>query len=145
MMRRLVACLAVVACPAFAVKEVPATALDRVKSGKTPFLALEFYSKMCGSCQEFLPMLAEAEKKLKGSQIDIGKINIEDKAGRELAEAEGALQDGLPSLRLYFKDKKGELTFERILDPEVADFPDADEIVSRLETAKMRAPGGDEL
>eukprot|EP00392_Amoebophrya_sp_AT5.2_P009983 g10014.t1 len=72
---------------------------------------VEFYSKFCGSCTEFLPILDQASKLLP------------KQSGLTLAESEGALEDGLPSLRLYYKGADGSLTFERILEPDTMDFP----------------------
>ena len=61
---------------------------------------LEFYSGMCGSCKEFAPVWNKLENTLQSS-ISLGKINIDDKKGLKIAEWLGALDEGIPHLRLF--------------------------------------------
>ncbi|CAD7959487.1 unnamed protein product [Amoebophrya sp. A120] len=124
---------------AVALKEVSASILDDLK---TPYL-VEFYSKFCGSCTEFMPTVEKTEKLLKKA-VPVGKINIEDKPGRELAEKEGALEDGLPSLRLYYKDGDT-VSFERILEPDTVDFPPAETLAKKVKATLKKIGKSGEL
>lgn len=60
---------------------------------------LEFYSPMCGSCTEFSPTWSKLETSAKS--IVTSKVNIDDKAGMELAKALGVLEEGLPGVRIF--------------------------------------------
>eukprot|EP01041_Mallomonas_annulata_P001444 gene1444-2780_t len=60
---------------------------------------VEFYSNMCGSCQEFAPKWEKLEGSLKS--IATGKINIDDKAGMNIAKKLGVLEQGLPNIQLF--------------------------------------------
>jgi thioredoxin-like negative regulator of GroEL len=60
---------------------------------------IEFYSPMCGSCQEFSPTwkkLAQLAKSLAKAEV-----NIDTKQGMALAERLGALAEGIPNVRLF--------------------------------------------
>ena len=61
---------------------------------------LEFYSPMCGSCKEFAPVWQTVEDYLE-RKVMTAKINIDSKAGMKIAEAVGALEDGIPALVLF--------------------------------------------
>ena len=61
---------------------------------------VEFYSGMCGSCKEFSPVWDRLESTLKNS-LSLGKINIDDKKGLKIAENVGALEEGIPHLRIF--------------------------------------------
>lgn len=68
---------------------------------------VEFYSGMCGSCQEFAPTWTRIEDSLKS--IATGKINIDKKPGMQLAESLGVLEQGIPHVRMFSRlgDTKG--------------------------------------
>lgn len=79
---------------------------------------IEFYSPMCGSCQEFSPIWKDLEDSLRG-KISCGKVNIDDKEGLRIAQSVGALDEGIPHLRLFHKvkDSKGiSLNLGMVLD-----------------------------
>lgn len=61
---------------------------------------LEFYSAMCGACQQFQPTFDELSKKL-NAKVLIGKVNIDERVGLKLAQDLGVLQHGVPTIRLY--------------------------------------------
>ena len=61
---------------------------------------IEFYSPMCGSCKEFAPTWSLLESKLK-NKLKTGKVNIDEKLGLKIAEETGALEEGIPHLRLF--------------------------------------------
>lgn len=73
---------------------------------------VEFYSSMCGGCQEFASTWNRIEKlysKNSNGVIATGKINIDKKEGLKVAEDLGVLEDGVPHVRIFTKkgDKKG--------------------------------------
>lgn len=68
---------------------------------------VEFYSAMCGSCQEFSPTWKKIAQKAKS--VMKGQINIDTPSGMQLADQLGALQEGIPNVRIFSKahDEKG--------------------------------------
>jgi thiol-disulfide isomerase/thioredoxin len=62
---------------------------------------VEFYSDMCGSCQEFAPVWETLTRKLKS--IKNGKINIDSSEGMKLAQKLGVLDEGIPNIQFYSK------------------------------------------
>jgi thiol-disulfide isomerase/thioredoxin len=62
---------------------------------------VEFYSDMCGSCQEFAPVWETLTRKLKS--IKNGKINIDTPEGMKLAQKLGVLDEGIPNIQFYSK------------------------------------------
>ena len=59
---------------------------------------VEFYSAMCGSCKEFAPTWDRIEMNL--NDVLKTKVNIDQKGGMEVAQYMGALDEGLPNVRL---------------------------------------------
>ena len=59
---------------------------------------------MCGSCKEFSPIWLSLESSLL-NKVKTGKINIDEKPGLKLAEETGALEEGIPHLRLFHKEQ----------------------------------------
>eukprot|EP00929_Paragymnodinium_shiwhaense_P006946 TRINITY_DN110904_c0_g1_i1.p2 TRINITY_DN110904_c0_g1~~TRINITY_DN110904_c0_g1_i1.p2 ORF type:complete len:141 (+),score=56.92 TRINITY_DN110904_c0_g1_i1:101-523(+) len=105
-MARLQQTVALLACFA-ASAAVHALKLDDLASSKDVHL-VEFYHPMCGTCTQFTPIYDQLTKQLKG-QMKVEKVSIESTEGEQLAEAVGALEDGIPCVRLFHKagDKKG--------------------------------------
>ena len=64
---------------------------------------IEFYSPMCGSCKEFSPIWTDIESSLR-NKINTAKINIDDKDGLKIAQDVGALDEGIPHIRLFHKE-----------------------------------------
>ena len=60
---------------------------------------VEFFSPMCGSCQEFASIWEKVEANMK--TIRVGKINIDDPNGAALAKSLGVLEEGVPNIRLF--------------------------------------------
>jgi len=78
---------------------------------------VEFYSSMCGGCQEFASTWDRIEKlysKSSNGVIAAGKINIDNKDGLKVAEELGVLDDGVPHVRMFSKkgDKKGSIVLK---------------------------------
>ncbi len=72
---------------------------------------VEFYSSICGGCQEFASTWGRIEtyySKSSDGVIAAGKINIDKKEGLKVAEELGVLDDGVPHVRLF--TKKGDKT-----------------------------------
>jgi len=66
---------------------------------------IEYYSEMCGSCKQFSPIWDSTVKNIK--KLKIGRVNIDDKLGMELAKQMGVLNEGIPCVRLVH-GKNGE-------------------------------------
>jgi thiol-disulfide isomerase/thioredoxin len=69
---------------------------------------VEFYSSMCGGCQEFASTWDKIENEFSKSvgKIVTGKISIDNKAGLKVAEELGVLEDGVPHVRMF--SRKGD-------------------------------------
>ena len=59
---------------------------------------VEFYSGMCGSCKEFAPIWDHVAQSM--PDLMKTKVNIDQKGGMEVAQFMGALEEGLPNVRL---------------------------------------------
>lgn len=72
---------------------------------------VKIYSAMCGSCQEFAPTW----DKLKGSvdSVEFGELSIDQPEGMKIAEALGALSDGIPNVMVFAKadQRRGETVY----------------------------------
>jgi thiol-disulfide isomerase/thioredoxin len=66
---------------------------------------VEFYSAMCGSCQEFAPTWAKLEKASKN--IVTAKLDIDEPDVMAIADALGVLEEGLPNIRLFTEANGG--------------------------------------
>ena len=72
--------------------------LEEVLADERVFM-VEFYSGMCGSCQEFAPTWAKLEKAAKN--VATAKVNIDEEEGMKFAQKVGVLDEGLPNIRLF--------------------------------------------
>lgn len=72
---------------------------DSEVQGDDRVWVIEFFSKMCGSCQEFAPTWSKLKKKLPSFRV--AEVDIDQKAGMQLAEKLGVLEEGIPCLRLF--------------------------------------------
>ena len=77
---------------------------DEVLNSQEAWL-IEYYSEMCGSCKQFSPIWENTVKNIK--KLKIGRVNIDDKQGMELANQMGVLNEGIPCVRLVY-GKNGE-------------------------------------
>ncbi len=59
---------------------------------------VEYYSSRCGSCVQFEKTWDEVTSTLK--KVKVGRVNIENKGGMELAERFGVLDSGIPNVRV---------------------------------------------
>lgn len=86
--------LAQKAAPSKAVKEIRASTVTGNLDGEDLYI-VEYYSTMCGSCEEFAPVLEKALTFVKKTEpkVKAGKLKIEITENRELAEKEGVLDE----------------------------------------------------
>ena len=65
---------------------------------------IEFYSEKCGTCKEFYPIWVELTKNI--NYLKIGRVNIDNEKGLNVALRLNALENGIPCVKLnYGKDK----------------------------------------
>ena len=82
-------------------KEInPADFEEKVLVDKRVWL-VEFFSGMCGSCQEFAPEWKKLEEAVVSS-IKLGQVNIDTKEGLHIAQSLGALDD-IPCVMIFTK------------------------------------------
>jgi len=80
--------------------------MEQIVSSKNAFV-VEFYSEMCGTCQEFAPtwqkLIASLSAKLYlfNAKLHFVKVKVDTDNGRALAELSGAFRDGIPSVKVY--------------------------------------------
>eukprot|EP00759_Apiculatamorpha_spiralis_P010618 PhF_6_TR17368/c0_g1_i2/m.26593 len=68
---------------------------------------IKFYSPMCGTCKELAPAWNEFVKNF-NKHIEIYSINIDNDNGRAIADSLGAMEDGIPCVKVFSRegDKK---------------------------------------
>ena len=65
---------------------------------------IEFFSEKCGTCKEFYPIWIELTKNI--NYLKIGRVNIDNEKGLNIASRLNALENGIPCVKLnYEKDK----------------------------------------
>lgn len=86
--------------------EVTPETFDSAVVNSDKVWVVKFYSSMCGACQEFQPTW----DKLKGSvdSVEFAEINIDKSAGMKLAESFGALNEGIPNVKVFAKSNAKE-------------------------------------
>jgi len=80
---------------------------EKVLKSKEVWL-LKYYSERCGSCQEFEPTWLSATKKIK--KLKIGKVNIDEKSGIDLAMKNNILNEGIPQVKLVYGSQGQDVT-----------------------------------
>ena len=65
---------------------------------------VEFYSTMCGSCQEFSAVWKKLDQSMRS--ISTAQINIDEPHGMEIAKALDVLDEGIPNVRLLNSRQK---------------------------------------
>jgi thiol-disulfide isomerase/thioredoxin len=83
---------------------------------------VEFYSGYCDACTQFAPTFEKFATQLQEkADVRIGKVDIDQDQGLDLAMKLNAIEHGVPTIRIFSKyDKVGKL----ILSGTDADFPD---------------------
>lgn len=66
---------------------------------------LKIFSSMCGTCITFLPEWNKLKKHV-GTKLDIIEVDVDKEAGLAFAESIGALEEGLPNLKLFSSHSK---------------------------------------
>ena len=91
------------------------------------FWLIEFYSEKCSTCKEFSHVWNELVKSI--NYIRIGRVNIDEPKGINLATKLNALDNGIPCVRLnYGKDKN-----EDIMIGTEEPFPSAKTLKKRVD------------
>ena len=80
---------------------------EKVLLSKEAWL-VEYYSERCGTCQEFSQIWSNATKKIK--KLRIGKVNIDNENGMELAKKNNILDEGIPCVQLIYGSKGERVT-----------------------------------
>lgn len=80
---------------------------EKVINSKDAWL-IEYYSERCGTCQEFSPIWEKATSKIR--KLRIGKVNIDEKSGMELAIKNNILDEGIPLVKLIYGNKGENIT-----------------------------------
>ena len=70
------------------------------------FWVIEFYSEKCESCRKFDSMWKILVKKI--DYLKIGRINIDEPKGMALANKLNALENGIPAIKLIYKNEVNE-------------------------------------
>jgi protein disulfide-isomerase A6 len=65
---------------------------------------IEYFSKRCGTCQEFEPIWKNVVSKLEN--IKIGRVDIDEIKGMKLAQKLNILEEGIPNVKMIFKGKQ---------------------------------------
>lgn len=94
--------------------------------GSNEVFLIEFFSEMCGSCQEFAPQWQRISENSQTLGLQTAKINIDRKDNLALAQRLGVLDDGLPSVRLFHR--KVDSAGLKVLE----EGEDADRVLKRL-------------
>jgi thioredoxin-like negative regulator of GroEL len=76
---------------------------------------VEFYSPMCGSCQEFTPVWEGLEGSMKS--LVLGKVNIDIPEGAKLADKLGVLEQGIPNVQLFAGSMRETIMAGDLLSP----------------------------
>eukprot|EP00747_Dinoflagellata_sp_TGD_P166498 gnl/TRDRNA2_/TRDRNA2_189371_c0_seq1.p1 gnl/TRDRNA2_/TRDRNA2_189371_c0~~gnl/TRDRNA2_/TRDRNA2_189371_c0_seq1.p1 ORF type:complete len:145 (-),score=39.75 gnl/TRDRNA2_/TRDRNA2_189371_c0_seq1:48-482(-) len=90
---------------------------------------VEFYHPMCGTCTEFSPIYESLTKKM-ASTMKVDKVSIGDSAGEQFAQDCGAIDEGIPHVKLFHK--KGDKEGATIMVNELP-LPSADTMKGRIE------------
>ena len=93
---------------------------------------LEYYSEMCGTCQEFYETWNSLTKSFEG--VKFGRVNIDDKKGMELAKQEKALESAIPAVRLIYGKNK----YFNIMIGTEEPLPNVNELKRRIKKEIMK-------
>jgi hypothetical protein len=80
---------------------------EKVINSKEAWL-IEYYSERCGTCQEFSPIWESATNKIR--KLRIGKVNIDEKSGMELATKNKILDEGIPLVKFIYGNRGENIT-----------------------------------
>ena len=89
---------------------------------------VEFYSEKCSTCKEFSSIWTKLIKNI--NYLKIGRVNIDEKKGLDLAIKLNALDKGIPCIRLDFGKNK----FDDIMIGTEEPFPNDKILKQRIDT-----------
>lgn len=81
-------------------KSVDANSFETTVANTDHVWLLEFMSPRCGTCKEMAPVYEQVAASL-SDKFEFGTVNIDDKAGMELAKSTNALNDGIPCVMAF--------------------------------------------
>lgn len=94
---------------------------EKVVDSHDPWI-VEFYSGMCGGCQQFAPVFDEFAKNVKRKvHVHIGKVNIDEQQGLKLALKLNALEFGVPTIRIFANHDNVGTTIQGGMDTDLPD------------------------
>mmetsp|Transcript_43815 Transcript_43815/g.68518 ORF Transcript_43815/g.68518 Transcript_43815/m.68518 type:complete len:157 (-) Transcript_43815:128-598(-) len=78
---------------------------------------VEFYSDMCGACQEFEATLEKIAKN--NPEVSLARVQIDNADGAAIAERIGVFDEAVPNMRLLYStlDFNGASIFDGLEDP----------------------------
>ena len=88
---------------------------------------VEFYSEKCSTCKEFSSIWDRLTKKIK--YIKIGRVNIDEQKGLNLAMKLNALENGIPCIRLDLRKNN----YEDIMIGTEEPFPNENILKQRID------------
>ena len=88
---------------------------------------VEIYSEKCESCKSFEPKWNQLIKKI--NYLNIGRINVDEKKGINVANKLNALDNGIPSIKLIISQSE---TFDIMTGIEEP-FPNANTLKKRID------------
>ena len=100
---------------------------NQVNSSKEIWL-IEFYSEKCSTCREFSKVWAKLIKNI--NYVKIGRVNVDESKGLNLATKLNALDNGIPCIRLDFGNNK----YEDITVGNEEPFPSDNILKERIDT-----------
>ena len=135
-----VAALAALVAPALASGEpVGLSDFQRKVLDDDNLWLLEYMSPRCGTCLEMEPVWRMFHYK-HGDRVRIGQVSIDDEDGMELAEDQGVLDDGVPSIWAYHTaDGEGTKIWAGADVPTVEELEEL--VFGRFENQRVNAAG----
>eukprot|EP00930_Biecheleria_cincta_P040471 TRINITY_DN27729_c0_g1_i1.p1 TRINITY_DN27729_c0_g1~~TRINITY_DN27729_c0_g1_i1.p1 ORF type:complete len:152 (+),score=21.23 TRINITY_DN27729_c0_g1_i1:68-523(+) len=91
--------------------EEPQTSFDDMVASDEVQL-VEFYHPLCGTCKEFAPTFEELTEQVRG-KMQVHRVSVADRIGEKVAIEIGALDEGIPNIRLL--NHKGDRSGTKIM------------------------------
>ena len=87
---------------------------------------IEYYSEMCGTCQEFYETWDSLTNSFK--EVNYGRVNIDENKGMQIAKQEKVLEKGIPAIRLIYGNN---INFNIMIGTEEP-LPKLNELINRI-------------
>merc|ERR1712216_790938 len=79
--------------------ELSAATWDKTITNSKHVWVVKFHSKMCGTCQEFMPEWEKLSESVEG--LHWGELNIDKKENVAVAKGLGVLKEGIPNIKVF--------------------------------------------